>query len=157
MWFNSISMASVRADVDDSPLNFTALVNSVRYGHFFQILPPAFAKQDKSNKHPNLPRNVNNGLKEDGNKRQNKNREILNTSPFPEFKLLPDKTWATTFASKKVGRVKWEDQTLMCPRWFITSRCVDNCFHSPSHVKKEDVPKAKLTAFENFMKTCRDS
>ena len=50
MWFESITMANSRHKVDNSPLNFTSLIDFIKYGHFFQVLPPAFTKKNKSKK-----------------------------------------------------------------------------------------------------------
>jgi hypothetical protein len=47
MWFKSIASANDRADVDNSPLNFSNLVDSVRYGNFHQRLPPTFSKKQR--------------------------------------------------------------------------------------------------------------
>ena len=41
----------------------------------------------------------------------------------------------------------------MCPRWFITNQCFDDCFHASSHVKESEVPADKLTAFLAFMES----
>jgi hypothetical protein len=159
MWFESITMATSRYDIDDSPLNFTSLIDFVKFGHFFQLLPPAFTKKNKFKKRPGLLRDVEEGPTHNDKKKLKdnceRNKSIINTSHFPESKLLQGKTWASNFAGKKEGSIQWEGQTIMCPRWFITGRCFDNCFNVASHVKKEDAPKAKLIAFANYMKTCR--
>ena len=67
--------------------------------------------------------------------------------------MLQGETWATHFAGKREGGVEWDGKTFMCPRWFITGQCFKNCLHLATHVKKEDVPEAKLTAFADYMKS----
>jgi hypothetical protein len=153
MWFESITMANSRHEVDDSPLNFTSLIDSVKYRNFTQLLPPTFTKTNESKKRP--------GTSKDTDERPNQKNKterakaVTNTSPFPEFKLLPGETWVSNFAGKREGRVKWDNKCVMCNRWFITGRCFENCFNIASHVKKEDAPKEKLKEFADYMKTCR--
>ena len=60
IWFESISNAKERSDVNDSPLNFSDLINSVKYENFFQLLPPLFAKQDDPKKRSITPQCTNN-------------------------------------------------------------------------------------------------
>ena len=146
-------MATSRDGVDNSPLNFTSLIDSVKFLHFFQLLPPAFTKKNKSKKRPSLLQDV-----EERPTKKNKgehNKSIINTSPFPELKLLQGETWVSNFDGKREGRIKWDGQTFMCNCWFITGRCFENCFNTASHVKKKEAPKEKLIAFANYMKTCR--
>jgi hypothetical protein len=50
IWFDSISNASDQLDVDNSPLNFSDQIKSVKYMNFFLQLPPSFAKQDNNSK-----------------------------------------------------------------------------------------------------------
>jgi len=152
MWFKSIAQATICSDVDNSPLNFSALVDSVRYGNFFQSLPPTFSTSDESKKRPGLPKLDNDETKRP---RDNTRRDITNPNPIQEFKLLPGETWITNFARKSDGRVKWDPDTFMCPRWFITGRCFIDCNAEKSHVTKEDIPNEKLTAFKEFLKKCR--
>jgi hypothetical protein len=82
----------------------------MKYGNFFQIIPPSFAKQDVDSK--KLP---GKGQPE-GLKKSKKSRNVVNQTPMPEFKLLPSETWFNNFANKKEGRVKWDDKTQMCSR-----------------------------------------
>ena len=68
---------------------------------------------------------------------------------MPEFKLLPSKTWFNDFR-----RVKWDNKTQMCSRWFIMGRCFSDCHNAVSHVQKEEVPAKKITAFKDYLKLC---
>lgn len=67
------------------------------------------------------------------------------------------KMWATTFTNKNVtSRVAWEGEYIkMCPRWFIAGYCFDNCFYKSSHMKADEVPPEKLTAFKSFLDNIR--
>jgi hypothetical protein len=149
LWFESISQAKVRSDVDDSPLNFSKLVDSVQYGNFVQSLPITFAKSDDSKKRP-ADGNPN---KEGKKKSKDKpDRNVTNPNPIQEFKLLTGKTWVSNFAGKK-STVKWDKNTFMCPRWWILGRCFSDCGNSASHM--ESASSKKICAFTEFLNTCR--
>jgi hypothetical protein len=156
LWFESISQAKVGSDVDDSPLNFSGLVDSVRYGNFVQSLPPTFSKADDSKK-----RLADDNLNKDGKKKpkdktdpkEKPDRNVTNPNPNEEFKLMTGETWVSNFAGKKEGRVKWDKNSFMCPRWWIMGRCFSDCNNSASHV--ESASSKKLCAFTEFLNTCR--
>ena len=149
LWFERISQAKVRSDVDNSPLNFSKLVDSVRYGNFVQSLPITFAKSDDSKKRP-ADGNPN---KEGKKKSKDKpDRNLTNPNPIQEFKLLTDETWVSNFAGKK-STVKWDRNTFMCPRWWILGRCFSDCSNSASHT--ESASSEKICAFTEFLNTCR--
>ena len=152
LWFESISQAKVRSDVDDSPLNFSGLVDSVRFGNFVQSLPPTFSTSDDLKKRQADPNPNNNGKKKP---KDNPDRNVTNPNPIQEFKLLPGETWVSNFAGKRDGQVKWDTNTYMCPRWFIMGRCFLDCHNTSSHVAS--APNEKLTAFKEFMKKCRSN
>ena len=152
MWFESISQAKVRSDVDDSPLNFSGLVGSLQYGNFFQSLPPTFSKTDDSKKRPGPPKNNSDGKKKP---KDDSNRNVANPNPFQEFKLLPGETWVSNFVGKREGQVKWDENTWMCTRWLILGRCFSDCHNCASHVAS--VTNEKHNAFSEFLKKCRSN
>jgi hypothetical protein len=99
MWLERITMANSRHKVVDSPLNFTSLINSVKYGNFIQLLPPAFTKTNKSKNLPGIPKDAD---KRPNQKNKTKRaKSVTNTSPFPKFKLLQGETWISNFNGKK--------------------------------------------------------
>jgi hypothetical protein len=152
LWFESISQAKVRSDVNDSPLNFSKLVDSVRYGNFVQSLPITFAKSDDSKKRPADDNPDKEGKKKPKDK---PNRNVTNPNPIQEFKLLTGETWVSNFAGKRDGQVKWDANTYMCSCWDIMGRCFLDCHNTSSHVSS--APNEKLTALKEFMKKCRSN
>jgi hypothetical protein len=120
MWFKSIASANDCADVDDSPLNFSSLVDSVRYGNFHQRLPPTFSGNDEGKKRQKLP---SSNLEHDP-KKPKTNTAIVNKHPSPELKLLPGEIWVSNFANKHEGRPWWnvDQQVRMCACWHILGR-----------------------------------
>ena len=150
LWFESISQAKVRSDVNDSPLNFSKLVDSIRYGNFVQSLPITFSKSNDSKKRPADDNPNKEGTKKPKDK---PDRNVTNPNPIQEFKLLTGKTWVSNFAGKKEGKVKWDKNSFMCPCWWILGRCFLDCSNSASHV--ESASSEKLCAFTEFLNTCR--
>jgi len=152
MLFESISQANVRSDVGNSTLNFSGLVDSMRYGNFAQSLPPNFSKTDDSKKRQSNSKSNSNGSKK---QKDDSKRSVTSPSPIQEFKLLPGKTWVSNFVGKREGQVKWDENTWMCTRWFILGRCFLDCHNCASHVAS--VTNKKHNAFSEFLKKCRSN
>jgi hypothetical protein len=131
VWFESISQAKVRSDVDDSTLNFLGLVDSVQNGNFVQSLPPTFSKTIYSKKRQSNTKSNSNGIKK---QKDNSKRSVTSSSQIQEFKMLPGETWVSNFVGKREGQVKWDENTWMCTRWFIWGRCFSNFHNCASHV-----------------------
>ena len=164
LWLEDCSTLTSRDQVDDSTLDFTALVNSVRLGNFDAKLPSTFSKTD-TNSSDNKKRSNNTSSSGPSNRqgdeetaaKKTKRIGVKSPSQPDAFKMKTGETWAATFASKKIEPVAWEDDIAMCPRWFICGRCFSNCPSIKSHVGASDIPEAKLTAFTEYMKKCRSA
>lgn len=161
LWLEECATLTSRDQVDDSTLNFSALVDSVRFGTFDVKLPPTFFKPEPEAPEKRPSKQQNEGDATDVNKpsKKPKNRLlIVNSSPPTGCSLNAGETWATHFANKTEHRVKWDDEgCFMCPRWFICGRCFTNCKYIKSHVIATEIPKEKLTAFKEYMKRVRSS
>ncbi len=102
------------------------------------------------------------GKENKGNKNKNEgkktNKRIVNASPPPEFKLAQGKMWGISFANKNIhGRVTWECDCKMCPRWFINGYCFDNCINTERNAEARLIPSPKISEFNDFMQVIRDS
>jgi len=152
MWFESIASAADCADVDNSPLDFSSLVDSVRYGNCHHRLPPTISGNDDGKKRPNLP-SPKLGHEP---KKPKTGTAIVNKHPLPELKLLPGETWVSNFANKHKGCPWWDadQQVRMCAWWHIAGRCFNNCHHVKSHVSRDKIPAEKLTEFKEYLRKC---
>ena len=166
LWLDECMTLPCRAQVDDSMLNFSQLVESIRFGTFFIQLPSTFiAASNTESKSGNGGKNTNKrpeDKKDDdeatNKKKKRKPTKVDNPSQPEACKLQTGETWATHFANKGFNdRVDWNGDCKMCPRWFIRGFCFADCTNKDSHVKAEDIPSDKLTAFHQFMRTCRGS
>lgn len=167
LWLDSCMTSHTRQDIDDGILNFLPLIDSVRYGIFDLRLPLTFKLSDAES--PDDPKNNKRGGgggqgdAATGNPQKKKKQKgeprIENAHQPEQFKMKTGETWASNFANKNVqSRVPWGDgNTKMCPRWFIAGFCFDNCYHKNSHVKSDEVPPEKLTAFKTFLDNIRGS
>jgi hypothetical protein len=163
LWLEECSTLTSRDQVDDSTLDFSAIVNSVRFGDFDAKLPSTFSKPDnnsdnKKRSNASSSGSTNRQGDEEATTKKTKTRVGVKSPSQPEsFKMKTGETWAATFASKKVEPVIWEDDVIMCPRWFICGRCFSNCNSIKSHVGASEIPEDKLTAFAEYMKKCRSA
>jgi hypothetical protein len=166
LWLDECMTLTCRSQVDDSMLNFTQLIEHVRFGTFFVQLPSTFiAATDAEPKSGTSGKNLNKRQAEKrdeeeatNKKKKRKPTKVDNSSQPESCKLQTGETWATHFANKGFNdRVDWNGDCKMCPRWFIRGFCFADCTNKDSHVKAEEVPSDKLTAFQQFMRTCRGS
>ena len=166
LWLDECMTLPARNQVDDSILNFTPLIENIRFGTFFVQLPSTFINPaDTEPKSGSGGKNTTKrpGDKRDddesaGKKKKKKSNKIDNTSQPESCRLQTGETWATHFAHKGFNdRVTWNGDCKMCPRWFIQGYCFSDCTNADSHVKSEDLPADKLTAFQQFMRSCRGS
>ena len=167
LWLDECMSLTCRTQVDDTMLNFTQLVEHVRFGTFFVQLPSTFIDATEagskpssggtnSNKRP--AEDKDDGDKAGGKKKKRKSTKVENPSQPDPCKLQTGETWATHFANKGFNdRVDWNGDCKMCPRWFIRGFCFADCTNKDSHVKSEEVPADKLAAFQQFMRICRSS
>ncbi len=159
-WLEECMTLTSRDQVDDSTLNFSSLVESVRFGNFDMKLPPTFCKVDpESNDKKRASKSGNDKADNENksNKRAKGKQALTNSSPPEDCKLKTGETWAANFANKLDGRVKWDDTCFMCARWLIVGRCFSNCNNAKSHVAAADIPDDKLTAFKEYMRKCRST
>jgi hypothetical protein len=163
LWLEECSNANRRNRVDDNLLNFRSLIKAVRFGTFELNLPSSFSEPEPKDPIINSSPNKGGGKSKEneGNKNKNKGKKtikrIVNASPPPGFKLAQGETWGISFAKKNIhihGRVTWEGDCKMCPRWFINGYCFDNCINAGSHVESRLTPKPKSP---NSMTSCRSS
>lgn len=167
LWLDECMSLTCRTQVDDSMLNFTQLIENVRFGTFFVQLPSTFidATAASDSKTGNGGTNSKKRSAEDkdedktsGKKKKRKSSKVDNPSQPDSCKLQTGETWATHFANKGFNdRVDWNGECKMCPRWFIHGFCFADCTNKDSHVKSDEVPADKLAAFQQFMRTCRSS
>ena len=171
LWLDECMTKADRLHVDDNILNFTLLMDSVKFSTFFVNLPTTFVAPKDTTETTTSP--VPNGDKQASNKRAADDKEQDDESPTkkkkkgknyknhsqPEaFKTQPGETWATHYANRCYNeRVDWNGNCKMCPRWFIRGDCFKNCPNIASHVGEADIPAAKLTAFQQFIRNCRNA
>ena len=170
IWLDECMTAAHRTNVDDSTLNFSPLIESIRLSTFFVNLPSTFvASKDKEittspssggdNPTPNK-RAAEDKVHEDESpsKKKKKGKNYKNNSQPEAFRTQPGETWATHYANKCFNeRVDWNGTCKMCPRWFIRGDCFKNCPNIASHVAEADIPSAKFTAFQQFIRNCRST
>ena len=85
-------------------------MKSVKYGNFFQLLPPSFAKQGAVSKQGADSKKPPCKEQSKGTKKKKEFNNVVYKSPIPEFKVLPCETWFNNFAKKSEGRVQWDDK-----------------------------------------------
>ena len=145
-------------------------MESVRFGTFFVNLPTTFVTTPTDKKTTKSPsdgdkrapnkRAVEDKEHEDESpsKKKKKGKNYKNNSQPDAFRTQPGETWATHYANKCYNeRVDWNGTCKMCPRWFIRGDCFKNCPNIASHVMEADIPAAKLTAFQQFIRNCRSA
>ena len=167
LWLDDCMSAPSRNQVDDSILNFSPIIEAIRFGTFAVTLPLTFATpKDKNTPAPTggakrqerKDDDDNQAKKKKGRTQGREGGRVTNDSPPASCNLQQGETWGTHFANKGVAdRIDWNGTCKMCPRWFIRGFCFPNCVNTASHVKSEEIPADKLTAFEGFMRTCRNA
>ncbi len=99
----------------------------------------------------------NDGKKGKGRKKKkgNENCEMVqNKAPHPDLCMLTNKTWAINFANKNVSSCpKFNEKSMMCPRWLLQKYCFNNCKHKDSHVKADKIPADRVTAMKEWIKS----
>ena len=167
LWMENCMTLHARTDVEDSILNFTPLIDTVRLGIFDLRLPLTFKiETEKTETPPKENKRAGGGgsqqetseTSSSKKKKQKTAPRIVNSHQPEQFKIRPGETWATHYANKNVqSRVQWgSDETVrMCPRWFIAGYCFDNCYHKASHVTADEVPADKAAAFKTFLDNIR--
>ena len=166
MWLKQCRIAKNRSNINDSIINFAHLVCQVLFGSFHITLPPTFKmKAPINNSASNNDMKKNDGH-DDGKegkgrkkKKGNKNREMVqNKAPHPDLCMLTNETWAINFANKNISsRPKFNDKSIMCPRWLLQKYCFNNCKHKDSHVKADKIPVNRVTAMKEWIKSCRSA
>ena len=168
LWLDECMTLPSRNQVDDSMLNFTPLIESVRFGTLAVTLPITFVAKDKDQQPTGASsagKRGNERKDEEKNQKKKKGRtqgregeRVSNDSPPESCGILQTETWATHFANKCISeRVDWNGTCKMCPRWFIRGFCFADCFNAASHVKSTEIPPEKLDAFQQFLRKCRNA
>jgi hypothetical protein len=172
LWLDECMTKPDRTHVDDGILNFTVFMDTVRFSTFFINLPATFVtpKDKETTTSPSgggkpAPNNKRAAAEENGehedespSKKKKKGKSYKNNSQPDAFKTQPGETWATHYANKCFNeRVDWNGTCKMCPRWFIRGDCFKNCVNIASHVAEADIPTAKFTAFQQFIRNCRNA
>ena len=166
MWLKQCRIARIRSDVDDSIIDFAHLVSQVFFGSFHITLPPTFKMKapidDSASNNDTKKHDGNNDGKGDNGKKKKKGDEaremVQNKAPHPDLCMLSTETWAINFANKNVNsRPKFNDKSVMCPRWLLQKYCFNNCKHKDSHVKADEIPADKVTAMKEWIKSCRSN
>ena len=148
-----------RRDVDESLLDFSVLLNQVRFNQFRCHLPPSFSISDGKTKRktdeptggePDPKRLRLNSVDEGESKR------IVNSSPCSEFKLRDGESWEKVWCGVTEPRPKW-GKARMCARWHIRQYCFKNCRNKESHVPCERLPPTKKAEFKKWMATVRQA
>ena len=166
MWLKQCRIARIRSDVDDSIIDFAHLVSQVLFGSFHITLPPTFKMKapidDSASNNDTKKHDGNDDGKGDKGKKKKKGDEaremVQNKAPHPDLCMLSTETWAINFANKNVNsRPKFNDKSVMCPRWLLQKYCFNNCKHKDSHVKADKIPADKVTAMKEWIKSCRSN
>jgi hypothetical protein len=170
IWLDECMTAAHRTDVNDGTLNFSPLIDSIKLSTFFVNLPSTFVtpKDKETTTSPSSggdnptsnKRAAEDKAHEDESpsKKKKKGKNYKNNSQPEAFRTQPGETWATHYANKCFNeRVDWNGTCKMCPRWFIRGDCFKNCPNIASHVAEADIPSAKLTAFQQFIRNCRSA
>lgn len=169
IWLDNCMTATDRTRVDDGILNFHPLIDTVRFGTFDLRLPLTFKESKPENTNTKNKKaggggsgggddDADNGAKGKKRRKSEQSERITNEHQPEHFKMKDGETWPTHFANKNVNsRVPWKDDgdAKMCPRWFIGGYCFKNCFHKISHVKADEIPSDKMTAFKTFLNQIR--
>lgn len=152
LWLDECMSLPCRTQVDDSMLNFTPIIESVRFGTFNVTLPITFVptkdKTDTPASSGSKRKAPSNNKDDDENTQKKKARakdrnsqRVQNDSQPDSCKPQTGETWATHFANKGFNdRVDWDGTCKMCPRWLIRGFCFADCINATSHVKSESLP-----------------
>ena len=74
----------------------------------------------------------------------------------PEFRLLEGEKYRTVFAKRCVEkRAKWNENSKMCPRWWILATCYADCKNVESHVPLAELSSENKQDFINFLAAAR--
>jgi len=153
--------ASDRSEVDERVVNFRDMVNDIRFQRFSMSLPPSFVFTSKDESQ-DIDTNGRGG---DGGRDRKRPRgagggdednRIHNTNQVDEFKMRPNEDWRKDFCGRCIDdRVRWDKNSLMCPRWFTNGYCFDNCKNKASHVPASQVPADKKREYSEYLKKVR--
>ena len=141
------------------PLQLDDILPEILDGKFHRSLPSAFyTLGDKRKAEDSLEGgNEPGGSETGGNKRRKQKaggRGINQDSPNAAFAL--NKQGFIELRHHNKHRVVWGKNTkgeeiLMCPRWHSRGYCFTDCHNSDSHVKSEEVPEDKNTAYAAYL------
>jgi hypothetical protein len=165
LWLKDCRKATSQNKVNNSLIDFSALISNVLLSSFHMELPPTFAMKDPTpepaatGKGGGRRPDLEDDKREDGKKRKKEDKKcnlIKNKSPHKKICMLTNKIWVINFTNKHFDkRPKWTDKCIMCPRWFLQKYCFSNCKHKDAHVPAAKVPLDKLAGMKTWMKLCQ--
>ena len=172
LWLEECMTKPDRTHVDDGILNFTGFMDTVCFGTFFVNLPTTFVttkeKETTTSHHlagtswlqtTREQRKTRNMRRSHQARRRRRERTTRTThNRMPSELNLAKPGLHTHYANKCFNkRVDWNGTCKMCPQWFIRGVWFKNCPNIASHVAEADIPAAKLTAFQQFIRNCRNA
>eukprot|EP00956_Cyclotella_meneghiniana_P011520 scaffold16181_cov47-Cyclotella_meneghiniana.AAC.1 len=149
-----------RGDVDDSLIDFSDIVKSIRSKNLQQRLPKCFKRVNENKR-------KRGGDDDDKNKdgKPNKQGKQGNQGIFVENKdtiagctLHENEDYRKVFLGKEKGdkRPECSFGCKMCPKWLLKGGCWEDCVFKASHVPPSQFSDDEKTAFKGWMDYCRE-
>eukprot|EP00956_Cyclotella_meneghiniana_P024778 scaffold50362_cov42-Cyclotella_meneghiniana.AAC.1 len=148
-----------RGDVDDSLIDFSEILKSIRSKNLQQRLPKCFKRVNENKR----KRNDDDEKNKDG--KPNKQGKQGNQGIFVENKdtiagctLHENEDYRKVFLGKEKGdkRPECSFGCKMCPKWLLKGGCWEDCVFKASHVPPSQFSDDEKTAFKGWMDYCRE-
>ncbi len=156
LWFEECMNCDFRGDVDDSLIDFSDLIKSIRLKDIQQRLPKCFKRVNNNKRARDEPdKNRENSSKK--SKQNNNNSFTENKEKIEGCYLLENEDYRAVFLGKDKGS-KRPDCSLgckMCPKWLLKGGCWEDCIFKASHVSPSQFSKEEKEAFKSWMDYCR--
>eukprot|EP00956_Cyclotella_meneghiniana_P004564 scaffold5629_cov48-Cyclotella_meneghiniana.AAC.5 len=145
-----------RGDVDDSLIDFSDILKSIRSKNLQQCLSKCFKRVNENKR----KRNDDDDKNKEGKpgKQGNQGIFIENKDTIAGCTLHENEDYRKVFLGKEKGdkRPECSFGCKMCPKWLLKGGCWEDCVFKASHVPPSQFSEDEKTAFKGWMDFCRE-
>eukprot|EP00956_Cyclotella_meneghiniana_P033714 scaffold98469_cov63-Cyclotella_meneghiniana.AAC.11 len=157
LFLEECTLCEYRGDVDDSLIDYSDILRSIRTKDLQQRLPKCFKRiNDKKQKQDEDDKIKDNGKQRRSGKQENQSTFIQNKETIKGCVLNEKEDYRAVFLSKDKGN-KCPDCSFgckMCPKWLLKGGCWEDCIFKASHVPPSQFSNEEKTAFKDWMNYC---
>ena len=146
-----------RGDVDDSLIEYSDIIRSIRTKDIQQRLPKCFKRVNDKRKRDDDEKNKDIGRPGKLGKTHKSSSFIENKETIEGCNLLENEDYRAVFLGKDKGnkRPNCSLGCKMCPKWLLKGGCWEDCVFKASHVPPSKFSNDEKKAFKGWMDYCR--